>query len=72
MRKFLFPGLIGLLVLILAACGSSATAVPAAKQAPVAPAAAVQPAAPAAAAWAIAQRQRSPSLVAACQLAGTL
>ncbi len=48
MRKHLFLGLIGLLLVILAACGSSATAVPAAKQAPaavVAPAAAAQPAA---------------------------
>jgi TRAP-type C4-dicarboxylate transport system substrate-binding protein len=50
MRKFLFPGLVGLLLVILAACGSSATAVPAAKQAPAAPAAVAAPAAPAAAA----------------------
>ncbi len=48
MRKLLFPGLIVLLMLILAACGSSATAVPAAKQAPAAPAAVAAPAAPAA------------------------
>ena len=48
MRKFLFPGLVGLLMLILAACGSSATAVPAAKQAPAAPAAPAAVAAPAA------------------------
>ncbi len=48
MRKLLFPGLVGLLLLVLAACGSSATAVPAAKQAPAAPAAVAAPAAPAA------------------------
>jgi TRAP-type C4-dicarboxylate transport system substrate-binding protein len=52
-KKQLFLGLTGLLMVILAACGSSATAVPAvpaAVVAPAAPAAAAKPAAPAAAA----------------------
>ena len=73
MRKFLFPGLVGILLLVLAACGSSATAVPAAKQAPAAPAApaavaapAAQPAAPAVvAAPAAVAKPAAPAAVAA-------